>query len=117
MAAIWLAYRLQVFQPRSVPPGDESALLAPIGGAAHSDNFDVATIAGVAGVQPYLMLPDGQNGTMDPVTKNTTVGTRVLAIGDHRVGSSGSNAIRWATAFLGDATGRNRLKGCKAILY
>lgn len=107
----WLQYRLQIYKPRSVDP-TETALLVPIG-AAHSDNFDVATISGVAGVQPYLHLPTGTNGTMDPVSKNVTTGTRIVSVGDSPLGS---NAIRWVTAFLGDAAGRNRLKGCKAVL-
>lgn len=113
---MWIAYRLQVFQPRSVD-ATETTLLVPAPGAPHSDNFDACTIQGVSGSQPYLHLPTGQNGAIDPVAKNTTVGTRIVAILDQRVTPGGSNAVRWATAFLGSAAGRNRLKGCKAIIY
>jgi hypothetical protein len=113
--ANWLAYRLQLIpatERRSHRVGAPRA-----DRRAHSDNFDVATIAGVAGVQPYLCLPQGNNGALDPVNKNVTTGTRTVSVGDQPLTTAQPPTQAWVTAFLGDAAGRNRLKGCKAILY
>src|SRR4051812_7114483 len=109
------AYRLTVRAPRSVD-ATEATTLSPIGGAAHADPFVVTSIAGVGGAKPYLYVPEGWSGSIDPASKRTTVGSRSLTIQDQRVTAGGSNAVRWFTAFIGDATGKLRLKGCKAIL-
>src|SRR5690242_12121599 len=115
MTAYVPAYRLTVKAPRSVD-ATEATTLTPIGGAPHSDPFVVSTLAGLGGAKPYLHDVGGGTGTIDAVQKNTTVGSRTIALRDQRLTAGGSNAVRWVTAFFGDASGRLRLKGCKAIL-
>src|SRR5689334_6878717 len=107
------AYRLTVKAPRSVD-ATEATTLTPIGGAPHSDNFIVSSIQNLAGSKPYLDLPRGKQGAIDVPTKKATIGALTLRILDNRV--STGNAQRWFTAFIGDANGKLRLKGCKAIL-
>jgi hypothetical protein len=51
------------------------------------------------------------------VNKNVTTGTRTVSVGDQPLTTAQPPTQAWVTAFLGDANGRNRLKGCKAILY
>jgi hypothetical protein len=105
------AYRTTVYAPRGVDP-TETTVLVPIAGAAHSDPFQVATVQGLAGFKPYLGWPKGTRGKLDPITKKRTSGTMPLALQDQRVGATGSNAVRWATTFLGDSAKRSQLKGC-----
>lgn len=105
------AYRATIYAPRGVDP-TETTVLSPIAGASHSDPFQVATVQGLAGFKPYLGWPKGTRGKLDPITKKRTSGTVSLPLQDQRVGSSGSNAVRWATTFLGDSAKRSQLKGC-----
>lgn len=109
------AYHLTVYAPRSVD-STETTVLTPIGGAPHSDPFVVTSIQNVAGAKPYLDLPKGRQGALDMLTKKATIGRLVLRILDARTTAGGGNAQRWVTAYFGDATGKLRLKGCKAVL-
>lgn len=109
------AYRLTMYSPRSVD-ATEATILTPIGGAAHADNFVVASISGVSGAQPYLEHPRGKQGSIDPLTKKTTQGALTVRIMDKRVTAGGSNSSRWLTAFLGDTSGKQRLIGCKVYI-
>lgn len=85
--------------------------LTPLGGAAHSDAFRVASVQGVSGYQPYL---DGENinprtGRFDPTTGQTDVGEVTLTILDKRTTEGGSNLSRWVTAFGAVKTKKFRL--------
>jgi hypothetical protein len=115
MPAIKPVYRLTVFAPRNEDP-TETTVLTPIGGAAHSDPFVVTTLQGVGGSKPYLGIPKGRQGSLDVVTKRVTTGNLMLPVFNPRVAAGGSNATRWSDAFLGDALGRTRLKGCRFTL-
>lgn len=108
-------YRLTVKAPRSVDP-TEATTLTPAAGAPHSDSFVVATSASIGGAKPYLHAIDGQTGNVDPISKRTTVGSRSITLRDQRLTAATPGLVRWVTAFLGDATARLQLKGCKAIL-
>lgn len=113
--AIKPLYRLTVYAPSSEDP-TETTVLTPIAGSAHADPFVVATMQGIAGAQPYLAVGKGRQGQLDYVSKKTTTGNLTLSLHDHRVTPGGSNAVRWGTAFLGNALGETRLKGCKFLL-
>lgn len=113
MTAYDPAYRLTVYAPRS-QDATEATIIAPIGGAAHSDGFKVATMSGVAGFQPYLDLPTGRRGRLDLKTRRTDQGQIAVRVLDKRIGTA--NDQRWGTAFLGDSAGRPRLLGCKTLL-
>ena len=105
-------YRCTVYQPRP----SEGSILAPAAGAAHSDDFKVATATGVSGFQPYMDTPRGRRGTINPITKKTDTGQLAIRILDARVTAGGSNLTRWVTAFHGDAEGRNRWGGLKVFV-
>lgn len=108
-------YRLTLYLPR-VEDATEATVLTPAAGAPHSDQFIVTTASGVAGAQPYLELPTGRVGSFDPVSRKLSVGNLSISLLDPRTTAGGANASRWATAFVGDAKGRLRLKGCKFLL-
>lgn len=108
-----VAYRLRVYAPRSVDP-TETTVLVPRAGAVHSDAFQVSSMPGVAGYQPYLDVgPRGRSSQLDPLEKRLDTGERVWRLIDARVG--GANLSRWITAFLGDVNGGNQLVGCKVV--
>lgn len=107
------AYRLTVYAPRSEDAA-EATVIAPIGGAAHADDFQVTTLEGVAGWQPYLGLPEGRRGRLDLKTRRLDQGQLTVRVLDARTGTT--NASRWASAFLGDSAGRPRLLGCLVLL-
>ncbi|HNA49711.1 MAG TPA: hypothetical protein PK594_02545, partial [Mycobacterium sp.] len=113
MTAYEPAYRLTVYAPRSTD-ASEATVLTPIGGAAHSDDFQVTTLPGVAGWQPYLDLPEGRRGRLDLKTRRLDQGQQTVRVLDARTGTA--NASRWASAFLGDSGGRPQLLGCLALL-
>jgi len=107
------AYRLRVYAPRSVDP-TEATVLVPAAGAPHADPFQVASIPGVAGYQPYLNgAPKGDRGATDPLTKSTTTGALEAELVDQRQVAGGDNLTRWLTAFFGDLQGRNQLLGLR----
>lgn len=115
MATYTPIYYVTVYAPRS-EDATEATVLAPVAGAAHTDQFKVATVAGVAGFQPYLGTVRGGPASLDPVTGKATLGEMVLQVMDKRVGTDGSNLRRWLTAFLGNTKGRGRLNGCKVVV-
>lgn len=112
MADLNAIYRCTVYQPRP----NEGSILAPAAGAAHSDDFKVATATGVSGFQPYMDIPRGRRGNINPITKKTDTGQLAIRILDARVTAGGTNLTRWVTAFHGDAEGRNRWNGLKVFV-
>jgi hypothetical protein len=104
-------YRARVYAPRSVDP-TEATVLTPAAGAPHSDPFQVATIRGLAGYQPYLKLAPGRRGRFDPLTAKLEQGSLTLLFLDARLTAGGANAARWLSAFTGAADGRPQLLGC-----
>ncbi len=116
MATVKVAFRLTVYKPRSVASA-ETAVLVPAAGAAHSDDFKVASITGVSGFQPYLDGNiRGRAGKLDALTKHTDVGELTLRLLDMRTTAGGSNLSRWLSAFWGDVKGVRQLEGCKALV-
>lgn len=111
MAVLTPAYRLRIYAPRSVD-SSEATLLTPAAAAPHAEAFQVATIPGVAGYQPYLFPPEGRRGRFDPLTKRVDTGEMTFAVFDKRT-ATGDNAERWLTAFAGDAQGRPWLLNCR----
>lgn len=104
------AYRLRVYLPRSVDP-DEDTVLTPRSGAAHSNAFQVTTLAGVANWQPYLLPPEGRSGKIDVRTRKRSVGSYTFRLQDQRLGTS--HLVRWLTAFTGNDDEQVQLLGCK----
>ena len=113
MSTLTPAYRLTLYAPRSVDP-TEATILTPPGGAAHSDPFKVTTQRNVTGWKPYLGFPRGRTGRVDMLTRATDVGTMAFDIVDAAL-TPGTNAIRWVTAFLGNANGDPQLGGLKCF--
>ncbi len=107
-------YRLTVFAPRLID-FNEATVLTPIAGAPHADPFQVATIPGLVGWRPYLGLPEGSRGRVDPSTKKTSIGQMTFPILDVKVGQPTDNTQRWVTAFMGDVFGNMQLGGCKVF--
>jgi hypothetical protein len=112
--ALYPAYRLTIMKPQRVDP-TESTPLTPVAGAIHSDNFKVATVSGLTGYQPYLFLPQGRKGRIDPVSGKLDIGTMNFRLLDDRPGTT-SNLQRWVTAFIGDSNGKAVLRGCRAVV-
>lgn len=106
-------YRLRVYAPRSVDP-DEETVLTPIGGAAHSNAFQVTTQEGVANWQPYLGEVEGRSGKIDVRTRKRTVGSYTFQLLDKRLGTS--HLTRWLTAFTGNDEEQAQLLGCKVYV-
>lgn len=108
-------YRLTLYAPRSVD-ATETTVLAPVG-SIHSDSFQVTTEqAPPTGWRSYLAAPEGRDGRFDPLTKKLDTGEYSAFLIDKNVaGHSGTRLKRWVTAFLGDAVGRPRMLGVKAV--
>lgn len=113
MSTIQTAFRLRVYEPRSVHSAEDT-VLTPRTGAPHSDAFQVASIYGVSGYKPYLEPPTGRRGRFDPLTRKRDIGSLSVRILDKR--TSTGNASRWLTAFVGTLAGKNQLLGLKAQL-
>jgi hypothetical protein len=113
MSVVQPIYRMTVYEPRHEDP-TETTVLTPIAGAAHSDAFRVATKTGVSGYQPYMDVPSGRQGGIDPLTKQTDTGSLRVRLLDRRTGTT--NLERWVTAFMGDEEGKPRLGGCKVYI-
>lgn len=96
-------YRMTVYEDDGV------TVLTPRAGAPHSDQFKVATAAGVTGFQPYMLPPTGRRGRVDPLKLSADTGWLVVGLLDPAVSST--QAERWVTAFIGDALGENQLVG------
>ena len=114
MTAYRIAYRARVYAPRSIDP-TETTVLTPAAGAPHADPFQVATITGLAGYQPYLDAPRGRNGRIAPLTRKLDVGEWTFPLIDKRVAADDTHAglKRWLTAFLGNVKGQPRLAGLR----
>lgn len=115
MASFAPVYRLTIYRPRSQNDATESQILAPAAGAPHADLFRVATATGITGFQPYLALPMGRKGKIDPVGKKLDVGSFSFVVMNKAL-TPGVNASRWVSAFVGDAKGRRVLGGCKVLV-
>ena len=98
MAYLQPAYRATIYELTGGVP------LTPVSG--HSDNFRVATIAGVSGYQPYLELPKGRRGRIDFLDRVVETGELTLRVLDKDAQTSG-----WVTAFAGDSNGLERFGG------
>lgn len=107
------AYRLTLYAPRSVDPA-EATILTPPGGAVHADSFKVTTLNALAGWKPYLGFPRGRTGRVNALERTTDVGTMTFEITDAAL-VPGTNANRWVSAFLGNATGDPQLGGLKCF--
>lgn len=111
MATRTVIYRATVYAARSVD-SSEATVLTPKAGADHSDNFKVASAEGVSGFKNYLHGVQGKRGRMDLQTKRLETGQITLTLVDKSL-AAGTNAARWVTSFVGDAAGKDQLKGCK----
>jgi hypothetical protein len=109
------AYRLTVYAPRSVNAG-ETTVLTPAATAPHADAFQIASVQGLAGFKPYFGELKGRKGAIDHLTKKLTTGALTLKCFDVRTTAGGDNLHRWATGFLGDATGKAQLIGCRIFI-
>ncbi len=108
MSVILAQYRLTIFGPKSAD-ASEATVLTPIAGAAHSDSFQVTTeVGGAVGWKPYLCVPKGRFGRLDPLLHKTSIGEFTVDVQDAIVSS---NTVRWVTSFVGNTKGRNRFKG------
>lgn len=110
MTAYQVGYRLRIYAPRSVDI-TEATVLVPAAGAPHSDPFQVTTLNGVAGYLPYLDLPSGRNGRIDPLDRKLDTGEWSFPLIDRSIG--GSNLKRWLSAYLGNLKGQPRLAGLR----
>jgi hypothetical protein len=110
LTAYLVGYRLRVYAPRSVDL-TEATVLVPSAGAPHSDAFQVTTLNGIAGYQPYLDLPTGRNGKIDPLNRELATGEWTFPLIDRSI--AGSNLKRWMTAFLGNLKGQPRFAGLR----
>lgn len=104
MTAFKYGYRMRVYAARSVD-ATEATVLTPAAGAPHSDAFQVASIAGVSGYQPYLHDNiQGRRGRLDLKTRKLDIGTWTVTLIDKKV--STDNLSRWWTAFFGNTAGK-----------
>lgn len=105
------AYRATIYAPRSVD-ATESTALTPASNAPHSDVFKVTTQRGVAGWQPYMEVPAGRRGQLDPRRKQLDKGQIAFAVTDKLL----TGSARWLTAFSGDISGYPQLRGRKCFI-
>lgn len=92
-------------------------MLTPAAGAPHSDPFQVSSIQGVANFKPYIAtIPMNRRGRIDPLSKKTDVGQIVLTLMDPIIPGQSSQLKRWLSAYFGDAGGRPRAMGLKAVM-
>jgi hypothetical protein len=106
MTAFAYHYRATIYDT------DDATVLAPRGGSAHSDDFQITTQNGVSDWLPYIMAdPEGRRGTFDRLTGRYSIGEITLKVMDAKVGTD--NLERWITAFLGDDFGVNQFIGKK----
>ena len=97
-------------------PGSEINVFSPAASAPHSDDFKIATAQGISGFQPYMGFPSGRKSRFDPVKAKLDVGAITITCLDVRTTPGGTNAQRWVTAFVGDASGKARMIGLKAAI-
>lgn len=115
MSLLTPVYRATVYAPKSQDPTETTAL-TPVAGAAHSDAFKIATAEGVSGYKSYMDAPSGRRGRMDVLSKKTDTGELSFSVLDQRTTVGGSNALRWVTAFVGDAKGLPRFRRLKCFV-
>ncbi|HEY4321714.1 MAG TPA: hypothetical protein VGM77_11130 [Gemmatimonadales bacterium] len=108
MSAFQPAYRMTVYGR-----GDESTALVPIN-STHSDPFQITTLAGLSGFQPYMDWPKGTKSTVTIPQAKLVAGRINVAILDKRLSPS-SNYVRWVSAFLSES-GRLILFGRKCFI-
>lgn len=110
-----LAYRMRIINGTAFTSGSTS--LTPVSGSSHSEPFQITTLSSgsLAGYTPYMRLPRGQNGEFDIKSGRSSVGAYSVEILDARTQAT-SNATRWASAFIGDSSGRLSIIGKKAII-
>lgn len=109
-----IAYRLTVYAPRIAGSDDETTVLVPAANSTHSEAFQVSTITGVAGYQPYMGIPRGSRGTLQLPDFRVSVGSYNVPLLDKRLGTD--NLIRWISAYVGNDTGSIRLLGRKCVI-
>jgi len=122
-----LVYRMRVYEPRSgFPPTDGDTVLTPTA-SFHSEPFAIATSQSISSAsvtfRPYMGKPSGRKNKLDPVKKKLTIGNLKVMIGDQKIttgsyatGSNTDNLRRWVTAFVGNETGENPIKGFKVYI-
>ena len=110
-----LAYRLRIINGTAFTTSSTS--LTPAAGASHSEPFQITTLpsGSLAGYAPYMRIPRGQNGQFDIKSGRSSVGAYSVELLDAKT-QAGNNATRWASAFIGDASGKLSLVGKKAII-
>lgn len=108
-----LAYRMRVYAGIY---GDDTdtTVLTPATSAPHSGSFQVATLQGLAGYQPYMNPPKGKRGSIQVPEQKLEVGNYTVELLDKRTGTDNIN--RWVTAFFGDDAGKFSLIGKKAYI-
>ena len=116
MTTYAVAYRATVYERRSDQSDQSTEPDILTATSPHTDPFKVATITGVSGFQPYLdMIRGAVRGAIDRQTMRWTQGQLTLRLLDK--GTDATDRLkRWVTAFLGDASGRNRLLGCRVFV-
>lgn len=80
--------------------GLESSSLQPPSGSSHSESFQISTVAGVTGYQPYMGIPRGEHGRFGIPDFKWLVGRYTIPVVDIRTVEGGSNLNRWMTAFI-----------------
>jgi hypothetical protein len=110
-----LAYRLRIINGTAFTTSSTS--LTPAAGASHSEPFQITTLpsGSLTGYAPYMRIPRGQNGEFDIKSGRSSVGAYSVELLDAKT-QAGNNATRWASAFVGDASGKLSLVGKKAII-
>lgn len=109
-----IAYRLTVFAGTLY--SNTTTALTPASGSSHSGSFQVASVTGVSGFEPFLTTPSGQQGAYNFENGTTTKGTYNVTILDKKVGATGGNLERFVSAFIGNENAQLHLIGRKALL-
>lgn len=104
------AYRLIIFNPRSIDPSESTPMTPPAPAAIHSDEFKVSTIV-TAGYKPYLSMPRGRKGRFDPKKSRYDVPVMQFSLIDFKVTGYTDNLHRWVTAFIGNGEGKIKFIG------
>lgn len=107
------AYRMTAYQPRSLS-STETAVLTPVAGAPHSDDFKITTLPALSGWKPYMGFPTGRNGRLDVLNRKLDQGQITIPVQDQRTGTS--NLTRWVTAFFGSLGGTPQMLGIKVLV-
>jgi hypothetical protein len=106
---------MTAYKPRSLSSG-ETAILTPVAGAPHSDEFKITTLPNLSGWKPYMGIPTGRNGRLDVLNRKLDQGQLTVPVQDQRLTAGGSNLTRWVTAFLGSLSGTPQMLGIKVLV-